>query len=231
MSADIPAERKRLRWLDGWRGLAVLTMIGWHFRWDLGLLEVLPQAPMFAQPAVAVRYFIICSFTFLSGVSARLTRNGVRRGLVTLGCAAAVSLVTWLAGDPAWFGALHLMGCCMVLYGLWGKHLQRLPELPALGAYLALFLLFHSICYGVRISVPGLWMFGFRTPTFYSSDYYPLLPWGFLFLAGTVIGGRASAWDLPAPGFLTWIGRRALWIYMIHQPVLLGIAWLIARYR
>lgn len=222
------AKTRRIQWLDAWRGTAVLVMIGWHLCWDLGLLGVMPLARMEEPLAVGVRYYIVCSFVLLSGISCRFSRSNARRGLLTLGCAMVITLATYLAGQPAWFGILHLLGCCMLLYAWLGKKLEKLPELPAVIGYLVLFTMFHVICYRVRVSVPGLWMFGFRTPTFRSSDWYPLFPWLFLFLSGTVAGGwirRTEGEWKTKKGWppLVWIGRRALWIYMLHQPVLLAL--------
>ncbi len=224
-SAPEPA---RIPWLDAWRGIAVLVMIGWHFCWDLRMTGLAPGLRMGGPLAAAVRIFIAASFVLLAGVSCRFSRSNARRGLRTLGCAAAVTLAPWLAGSPVWFGILHLLGCCMLLYAWLGPRLEKLPELPAAAVWLALFLLFYGVCFRVRVSVPGLWMFGFRTETFRSADWYPLFPWLFLFLAGAVAGGRirrsGAAWTRrPASPILTWPGRRALWIYLIHQPVLLGL--------
>ncbi len=236
MSGSAKAASGRVELLDAWRGVAVIVMLCWHFRWDLGLAGLASESAMQAGLWLGIRYFIVYSFVLLSGISARFTRNGVRRGLITLACALAVTAVTWAAGQPAWFGILHLLGCCMLLYALLGDRFRRIPEIPALIAVLVLFGVTHEICYTVRVSVPGLWIFGLRTPQFTSSDYYPLVPWGFLFLAGTVLGGRIreseAAWkQRRAPAFLTWIGRHALWIYMIHQPVLMGLVSLLAGQR
>lgn len=222
----------RVLWLDAWRGVAVLVMLFWHLCWDLGLLGLIPLYRMEETPAVIVRLFIVCSFTLISGICARFTRSGLRRGGITLLAALLVTAVTWLAGDPAWFGILHLLGCCMLFYALAGKRLERLPDKAAFGAYLLLFLVWYGICYyGPRVQIPGLFIFGLRTPWFRSSDYYPLFPWGFLFLMGTVLGvrvrrdpGTGAGWPAPAP--LRFLGRNALWIYLIHQPVLLGLLWL-----
>ena len=226
----------RIPWLDAWRGVAVLVMLGWHLCWDLGLLGLIPLSKMEEAPAVAVRLFIVCSFTLISGICARFTGNGLRRGFITLGAALLVTAATWLAGEPAWFGVLHMLGCCMVFYALAGKRLERLPEKAAFAGYLLLFFLWYGICYyGPRVSIPGLFVFGLRTPWFRSSDYYPLFPWIFLFLMGTVLGARVlrsaetrKCWPAPAP--LRFLGRHALWIYLIHQPVLLGLLGIYAKY-
>ena len=234
MNEPAKAVPERVGLLDAWRGVAVLVMICWHFRWDLGMVGLAPQEPMQAGVWLGLRYFIVYSFVLLAGISSRYTRNGLRRGLITLGCALAVTAATWAAGQPAWFGILHMLGSCMLLYALLGERFRRLPEIPALIACLVLFGVTHEICYTVRVSVPGLWIIGLRTRAFESSDYYPLIPWAFLFLAGTVLGGKIresnAAWkQRKAPAFLTWIGRHALLIYMVHQPVLLGIAALLPR--
>ncbi|MCD7837730.1 MAG: DUF1624 domain-containing protein, partial [Clostridiales bacterium] len=71
--------------------------------------------------------------------------------------------------------------------------------------------------------------FGFPPAGFYSADYFPLLPWFFLFCAGYF--AHRLWWDrwkeLPllrrgVPG-LSWLGRHSLVGYLLHQPVLYGL--------
>ena len=225
---------RRLDLLDGWRTLAVLCMIVWHFFWDLSLFGALDPAVMQRPLALAVRYFIVCSFVLLAGISSRFSRSNLRRGAGVLLCALVITLVTWLAGDPAWFGILHLLGCCMLLYAALGRFFRALPENAACLVCLALFTALFFVTDRVRVQVPWLWALGFRTAAFASSDYYPLCPWAFLFLAGTVLGGRLrrteGAWkQVRLPPAFTWAGRHALTIYMIHQPVFLAGMYLIFR--
>ena len=47
-------------------------------------------------------------------------------------------------------------------------------------------------------------------------------------LAGTVLGRRVAvsegAWKtVTLPGWLTWPGRHALLIYMLHQPLIVAV--------
>ncbi len=75
---------------------------------------------------------------------------------------------------------------------------------------------------------------GFEEKGFFSTDYFSLLPWYLLFLAGYALGGlslskgwlSASAWKkkIKMPAFL---GRHSLLIYLLHQPLLFGIAQLL----
>ena len=120
----------RVELLDAWRASAVIVMVFWHLCWDLTMYGTLPARVMFEQPMLGIRYYIICSFVLLSGISCRFSRSNARRGLQTLLCAAAVTLVMYLIGDPVWFGVLHLLGCCMLLYACLGKYFEKLPDLP-----------------------------------------------------------------------------------------------------
>ena len=70
---------------------------------------------------------------------------------------------------------------------------------------------------------PRLWMLGIVAPGFSSADYFPLLPWVFLFFAGYYLyelrQGEPCALRLP---FVTAIGRHSLLIYLLHQPLVYG---------
>lgn len=77
---------------------------------------------------------------------------------------------------------------------------------------------------------------GFTEPTFYSTDYFSLIPWLFLFLTGYYLFqwmeekqwkerlGQAvsiGAWFRP-------VGRHSLIIYLLHQPVVYGLLYLLS---
>lgn len=63
---------------------------------------------------------------------------------------------------------------------------------------------------------------------FFSTDYFPLLPWLFLFWVGYFLhqlAGRAGMEPLRRSVCppLGWMGRHSLVIYLLHQPVILGV--------
>ena len=76
---------------------------------------------------------------------------------------------------------------------------------------------------------------GFPGPAFRSGDYFPLLPWFCLYLCGYFLLPllqRSAHWRKLAAlrcAPLGWVGRRSLWIYMLHQPLCMGLAWLLFR--
>ena len=78
---------------------------------------------------------------------------------------------------------------------------------------------------------PGLNWIGLMTHKPATEDYVPLFPWLGVVLIGIAVGTWLSAKDFEplrpvartAPAWLTWLGRHSLLVYMVHQPVLLGI--------
>lgn len=63
---------------------------------------------------------------------------------------------------------------------------------------------------------------------FTSADYFPILPWVFLFWCGVFLArlwrpGRGEPPAALRP--LCAIGRNTLLVYMLHQPVIYGVLW------
>ncbi len=224
---------RRFPILDAWRSLAILLMIVYHFLYDLYIFGVLSASQLFSTPLNILERFICCSFILLAGACARFSRNNIRHGIVVLVCGTAVELGALVGGQVIRFGILQFMGISMVLYHFLGKYVQRWRPGILAATSAALFLLTGWWTGATPVPVGWLYPLGFTAPGFYSADYFPLLPWFFLFLIGTVLGG----WCLrhqenrlltrSLPGVLTWPGRHSLPIYVLHQPVLYGISYLI----
>ena len=225
--------KKRFDILDAWRSLAIALMVVYHFLYDLLIFGVITPQRMFSTPLNILERFICCSFILLAGASARFSRNNLRRGLIVLGAAVVVELGAAVAGQTIRFGVLMLLGWSMVLYHFTGKYLRKLPGAVLAAAALALFFLTDWWTEAAGVSVSWLYPLGFTAPGFASADYFPLLPWHFLFLLGTVLGGwcldhrEARPLRLELPAALTWCGRHSLLIYVLHQPVLYGLTFLI----
>lgn len=71
---------------------------------------------------------------------------------------------------------------------------------------------------------------GFYPFGFFSTDYFPLIPWLFLFWAGfylhhlaerTAQSLRPLRRSVCPP--LGWLGRNSLMLYLLHQPVIYGV--------
>ena len=74
---------------------------------------------------------------------------------------------------------------------------------------------------------------GFPGPSFASGDYYPPIPYSLLFLVGSTLGLITKLHGVPSilnkikctP--LEWVGRHALEIYVVHQPIVLALLTLV----
>ena len=80
-------------------------------------------------------------------------------------------------------------------------------------------------------SFPYLAWLGFPGPRFVSGDYYPIIPFIFMYLTGYFAARTAQRCEHPAPSWayanplpaLASLGRHALPFYLLHQPIILGI--------
>ena len=208
-------------------------MLVYHFLYDLYIFGVMAPERLFGLPLHLMQQFICWSFILLAGMSARFSRNNLRHGLIVLGAGLVVEIGAAVAGQTIRWGVLMLLGSSMVIWHFLGRGLQRLPGWSVAAGSGVLF--FASGWWTKRAAVSAGWLYplGFTAPGFFSADYFPLLPWFFLFLLGTGLGGwclrnrENRILTTPLPKALTWPGRHSLMIYVLHQPVLYGIGYLI----
>lgn len=238
----------RLGFFDAARGLCVVSMVLFHFCYDLTELRGL-QLAWFRPPFEDIwRASISWSFLFIAGIMCAYSRNNFRRaakyGLVAFG----IWVVTFLAkvDTPISFGIIYCMSASTLLYALLDAGGHAPKGIPCAVVLLVCFLILLGISGGtigvldLRISVPRelystewLSWLGFPGPRFESGDYYPLLPYSLMFLVGSVAGNRIKEGGIPevlgrlscAP--LEFVGRYALEVYILHQPVLLLLAGLL----
>ena len=230
---------KRIWELDALRGIMILGVVGVHLLFDL---DYFLGIDVVKNPVL--QYCLDrCGFLFvvLSGLSVTLGKHNIKRGLQVLGYGMVITLVTagmYFLGFAdrfiiIYFGVLHLLGVCMLLWSLF----KKLPPWAAalLGAgFVALGVLLRH----VRADTVWLVPLGVTFPGFSSSDYFPLLPHLGWFLLGASLGPllyREKRSRVPwkyqncaFARFLGFCGRNSLWIYLIHQPVLYGILMLFA---
>lgn len=127
-------------------------------------------------------------------------KKPAKRGLIVFLGGAVISIVTvlFLPEDRVVFGVLTLIGSCMLLIILFHKVLKNIPSAIGFLTSILLFVITKKINYGY-IGLKGLCEFnlpaglykgpvmtflGFPSPGFYSTDYFSLFPWFFLFLSG-----------------------------------------------
>lgn len=217
--------------IDYLRGLAILLMVFFHLMYDLNEFFNLPitydSGWIYYIGKLAASLFII-----LAGISCSLSSNNVRRGLKIFALGLLITVVTYLTVPETniIFGILHFLGVSILLFPLFRFWSPR--YLWPLG------ILIISIGYYLQgINMPNNFLFplGLLGDNFYSADYYPLFPWFGLFLWGTALGktaysSRKSLFPRgPRGEFLLNLGRHSLLIYLLHQPILLSLLYLLFR--
>ncbi|MFT3822140.1 MAG: heparan-alpha-glucosaminide N-acetyltransferase [Rubrivivax sp.] len=230
--------------LDALRGLAIVWMAAYHFAFDLnhfGLLQ--PRQAPNADPAWIVnRTLILGLFLFCGGCGQAVALHAAqgwprfwRRWAQIAGCAALVSLGSWLVFPYSWinFGVLHAL-CVMLIAARLLAPLRR-GLWPLAAAALLLPLLWrHETFNGPWLSWTGLVT---RKPI--TEDYVPILPWFGVLLAGLAAGqwllARRPQWLAGALARplrpLAVLGRWSLTFYMLHQPVFFGLLMLWVQMR
>ena len=181
-------------------------------------------------------------FILLSGFCVPLGHRTLKRGAQVFAAGALVTVVTlvFMPEDRVVFGVLTFLGSAMLLTGVLEPLLKKIPPAAAggfggavctdLSSGRALARLRRAAPCVAGCMVRELLYSVFRLSAFdfYSTDYFALLPWLFLFWAGYFLHGvvgRARMEPLrrsvcPALG---WMGRHSLLLYLLHQPVIYGV--------
>lgn len=237
--------------ISGIRGFALLNMLLFHFCYDIFIVFGADPAWYGRTPVHIWQQFICITFLFLSGIAFHFGHNNLKKGIVLNLFGLIITAVTLLVmpSQAVWFGILNCIGCCTLLLALLDRLIPAFPPLAGFAISLLLFLL----CRGVPDGYLGFGSFrlavlpeafyrprfmtvlGFPYPGFRSSDYFPILPWFFLVAGGYWFWKLVRRYEKCLAFFririplFSVLGRNTIWIYMLHQPVLYGIAWLIDR--
>jgi uncharacterized membrane protein len=231
-TASVP----RLVAIDALRGGALCLMFVYHFCFDLRFYRVLAADFEHDPFWLGFRALIVTSFMLLVGVSLALAADARQpaarfwqRIAVIVACAIAVSAGSWLLFPATfiWFGILHSIAAAAVL----ARPLARHPGIAlAIGAAI--------VVAGIAgahpmFDSPLLTWIGFGTRKPATEDFVPLAPWAGWVFVGIALGHalvrsrfRMLAPLARAPRWLSFLGRHSLAVYMIHQPVLIGLLWL-----
>lgn len=238
----------RYRLIDSLRGFALLHMAAFHFCYDVFVIYEGQYGWPRLPGVVAWERFICVSFMLISGVSLNFSRHPYRRALIINACGLLITLATAIAipEEAIWFGVLNGIGCSMLITQALRRWLEKCNPFAGAAASFLLFAVFYGLpsrtlgffdIEWVRLpdalySFRPLAVLGLPDAGFASSDYFPVLPWVFLFVCGfflwrVVTRLHAERFFVRGVPVLTFLGKYSLWIYMIHQPPLMGVCFLI----
>ena len=139
------------------------------------------------------------------------------------------------------FGVLTCIGSCMLLLIPVDKYLRRIPaELGLIGSF-GLFLILRNVNRGFLgfeiwnlVALPRSCYqnlltayIGMPPVNFYSTDYFSLVPWFFLFVTGYFLYGICKKYELLGRSIfqkriplVDYLGKHSLLVYLLHQPVI-----------
>lgn len=239
--------KKRIYMLDFLRGTAVILMVIYHTIYTFAnilnfdfFFRCFKFLQPFSPPVIATMFILISAY------SCSLSKNNLKRGVTILGVAIAISLVTIFAlpligidGEGIYFGILHFLGVALIVSPIIFKICDKVPFYIGIPLFIISAIGTNHIkttgFFGVSVTDPFsdtinlLFPFGIYHGNFYSADYYPLLPWIFVFAVGCYLPKLFPHDKLPQQFFadrfssVKFIGRHALVIYIVHQPIIYAI--------
>lgn len=238
---------KRYYLIDALRGLDVISMVLFHFCFDYFMVYGHDTQWYYRTSTYIWQQSICWIFILISGFVWKFGEKGaLKRGLFLEGCAVLITVITvlFMPSEAIWFGVLFLIGTSVLIMIPLEKLLCRVDPFIGCAVSFVLFIFLKNIQRGyvgfdlpfvgdiLHIDLPRVlydirWLtpFGFPYPGFVSGDYFPLLPWIFLYFTGYFLyriflrserAQKIAETKLPV---LSIIGKYSIWIYLVHQPV------------
>lgn len=244
--------KNRIYLLDSLRGITIISMIVYHGIWDLVYLYGRQWGWYRGTGAYIWQQSICWLFIFLAGFCWSFGRKPLKRGILLLLCGSLITLVTTMVlwESRVVFGVLTMLGSCVLLMIPLERLLRKVPAAAGVAGSMILFLLTRNINKGY-LGFEGIKLcrlpdelyqnllstfIGFPMQSFFSTDYFSLFPWLFLFLCGyfvyrmcaekNMLQGKVFCWNCKP---ISTIGRHSLLIYLLHQPILYGVCFVAER--
>ncbi len=215
--------------VDLLRTLAITLMVVYHAIYDLAELhgwnvDVFTGGWWLLARTSLILFLVVSGISYALSHRSKGTHIRWKRWLQVAGAAALVSIATYMMDPKTFvqFGVLHLIAVSALLLPYFAR--MKMWNVVIGIVVMMIPFIIHPSSF---ILIP----FGFPPADFVTLDYVPLIPWFGVVLVGYGLGylWKPHADDRKVLNNLTWPGRHSLLIYLAHQPVLLGVLWLIAK--
>lgn len=237
---------KRIDLIDELRGIAIILMIIYHFLYQGVLWGSFDNRLVDNNMAEGVRLGAEYLFISLAGISSSFSKDNYKRGLICIYCGIFITIITYylIPKELISFGILHFLGISIILYELLKNKIISINPTIGIVVSLIFFIITYLIFYKEMflnqfIKIPlinhmknngYLNFIGLMSSSFVSSDYFPIVPWIFLFFSGVYIGKEIKSKNTIKEkisngsfSILKFLGRHSLLIYMAHIPIIIGI--------
>lgn len=239
----------RVHLIDEVRGFAIICMVVYHTFYDL--VEIFNMnIPIYYSSFVDNLVTLFAGlFIFISGAACLYSRNNLKRGFICfmLGMIITAFTLIFMKDNLDLFGILHMLGVNMMLFSVLSPIVKKVP--PSIGIICCMVLCIFTYNFQIgylgfenflKIDLPNqlystniLFPLGLSKPTFFSVDYFPLIPWSFCFFSGSFFGVLLKNNRMPKYFYkmhirpLAFVGRNTLIIYILHQPIVLLVLYII----
>ena len=218
----------RANYLDSLRGIAVIWMVIFHTAYDLNMFQFVSwdfsTGFWYAFPRVIAFTFLFCVGASLNYTHRpRINWNSLIKRSQKLGLAALIiSLSTYFMFPSNWiyFGTLH----CIFMGSILGALLVNKRKI-ALVILILILIGQYALDFDIK------WVSSLTKRQ--SMDFIPIYPWFWPILLGILIQPFLSKLsilqEIKPNRYLNFLGQNSLKIYLIHQPVIFGLIWMIRQ--
>ena len=243
--------KTRYHLFDSVRGVCVLGMGVYHTLFDIAMVGGAQYSAGFMMTIDIIRDFGAALFIFLSGICFHYGTHRLRRFIILFVSGVIVSVATYVVMPQATviFGILTFMSISGGIMVLLQRLFVKIPPAPGFVISLLLFIVLFHVSFGyigtyhhVFLQMPEILyrnyltaFLGFPYAGFSSGDYFPLVPWIFIYFAGyffeplTVGKMRFKKILSIRIPLISVVGKFSLPVYLVHQPLIFGSVWLITR--
>jgi len=228
-------KNNRLIELDIFKGYAIVLMVLFHLFYDLNYFKYIHIDLTHDIFWIVARYIIVTMFLLAVGISLAMTHKGKvqwskvkKRVLILGGASALITLITYIIFPHTWvyFGILHFI----LLASLFGLLFLPYPLFSLIVGFIMLI--------GSQMGWLDMhWLFSLLQEPLYlpnhTEDLVPFVPWFAVVLIGIavtkygyhekVLKNRFFKPTLVHNRTLAILGRNALVIYLVHQPIFFGL--------